>query len=44
MKSTAHLQTMEKHVQSFKKIGIKLYEELCSQEVPIVIVLRVKND
>ena len=30
-KPHAHLQTMEKHVLSFKKIGIKLYEELRSQ-------------
>ena len=30
-KAHAHLQTMEKHVQSFKKIGMKLYEKLCSR-------------
>ena len=31
-KAHAHLQCpWRKHVQSFKKIGIKLYEELCSQ-------------
>ena len=30
-KPRAHLQTMIKHVQSFIKIGIKLYEELRSQ-------------
>ena len=30
-KAHAQVQTVEKHVQSFKKIGIKLYEELCSQ-------------
>ena len=29
-KPHAHLQTMEKHVQSFKKIVLKLYEELRS--------------
>ena len=31
-----------KHVQSFKKIGIKLYEELCSRGT--VYILMVKND
>ena len=30
-KAHAHLQTMEKNVQSLKKIGIKLYDELCSR-------------
>ena len=30
-KPHAHLKTMEKHVKSFKKISIKLYEELRSQ-------------
>ena len=30
-KPHAHLQTMEKTCASFKKIGIKLYEELRSQ-------------
>ena len=32
-----------KHVQSFKKIGIKLYEELCFK-VPTVYTLRSKKD
>ena len=31
-------------MQSFKTIGTKLLEELPSQEVPIVYILRVKND
>ena len=30
-------------MQSFKTIGIKLQEELRSQEVPIVCILKVKN-
>ena len=30
-------------MQSFKKIGIKLYEELCSRGTTVYI-LRVKND
>ena len=33
-----------KHIQSFKTISIKLYEELRSQEVPTVYILRREND
>ena len=33
-----------KHMQSFNTIGTKLWEELHSQEVPTVYILRVKND
>ena len=33
-----------KHVQSFKKISIKLYEELCSQGTHCLYTLRSKND
>ena len=32
-----------KHVQSFKKIDIKLYES-CAHEVPTVYILRVHNE
>ena len=31
-------------MQSFKIIGTKLYEELRSQEIPSVYIIRVKND
>ena len=31
-----------KHVQSFKKISIKLYEELCSRGTHCLCLLRVK--
>ena len=31
-------------MQSFKTIGTKLYEELRSQEIPTVYIIRVKND
>ena len=31
-------------MQSFKTIGTKLYEELRSQEIPSVYIIRVKND
>ena len=43
-KQMHNFRLWRKHVQSFKKIGIKLYEELRSQEVPTVCILRVKND
>ena len=33
-----------KHVQSFKKIGIKLYEELCSQGTHCLYTWKSKND
>ena len=33
-----------KHVQSSKKISIKLYEELCSRGTHCPYILRVKND
>ena len=39
-----HIHTMKKHMQSFKTIVTKLSEELRSQEVPIVYILRVKNE
>ena len=35
---------MKKTYPSFKTIGTNLSEELCSQEVPTVYILRVKND
>ena len=31
-------------MQSFKITGTKLYEELRSQEIPSVYIIRVKND
>ena len=33
-----------KHVHGSKMLSIKLYEELRSQEVPTVYILKVKND
>ena len=41
-KHHAYLQTLTKHLQSFKKIQVKLQEELCSQDTQCVYALSPK--